>query len=583
MKKRSEHLLKRFIAYYKPHKLMFFLDLFAAFIMSVIGMGYPIVTRKIFSEYVPNEQVKEIFICAGILIGIYVLRFGLKMFVDYFGHEVGVKMQAQMRSDMFAKLQDLPYSYYDEHETGEIMSRMTNDLQNISELAHHGPENIIIISVTIVAAFIYLLTINWILALLIFACVPILAIISLSTRNFQRRAFAESKKDTATINASLESSITGIRVTKAFNNKEKEQEKFEKGNKAYIKSRMKAYFAMGIYHSSTNFVVDLFNAACIVGGGLIAINTNAFELSDYLAFAVSISLFTNPINTLLAFMEQFQDGATGFRRYAHIMDEKIEEEKEDAIKEIKLEGNIKFDNVSFSYETSDEVLNEVSFDIKKGETIALVGESGGGKTTICHLIPNFYKVTSGNITIDGININDVSLKALRDNIGIVQQDVFLFNGTIKDNILYGKLNATDEEVIEASKKANIYDYVQSLPHGFDTLVGERGVKLSGGQKQRISIARIFLKNPSILILDEATSALDNTTEILIQESLNELADGRTSIVVAHRLSTIKNADRIFVINHGRVVESGSHDDLILLNKEYAKLYNQQFRVSSFKE
>lgn len=323
--------------------------------------------------------------------------------------------------------------------------------------------------------------------------------------------------------------------------------------------------------------MDLFYLVCVVAGGIIAITTDTFLTADYLAFVVSISLFISPLTTLINFVEQYQDGTTGFKRFLEIMDEKPEKENPNAIEDVSLQGNIEFKNVCFSYETKANILNDVSFKINKGETIALVGESGGGKTTICHLIPNFYKVTSGEILIDGININDLSFKALRRAIGIVQQDVFLFNGTIKENILYGKLDATDEEVILASKRANIYDYIMTLPDGFDTEIGERGVKLSGGQKQRLSIARVFLKNPPILILDEATSALDNTTEIMIQDALNELAKGRTTIVVAHRLSTIKNANRIFVVNAGVIVEEGSHEELLSLNGIYAKLYNLQFR------
>ena len=574
-------MFKRFISYYKPHLKMFSLDMLASLMISLIGMCYPILTRQVFNDYVPNQNVKMIIIFGVSLLVLYFIRMLLRYFVQYYGHVIGVKMQAKMRSDMFAHLEKLPYSYYDEHETGKIMSRMTNDLQNVSELAHHGPENFFICGIMVIGSFIYLLTINWILSLVIFACVPILVTISLIMRKKMRDAFNENRKNVAQINASLESSISGIRVTKAFTNDQKEIEKFEVGNKEYVKSRSKAYKAMGAFSSSTNFVMDLFNVACIVGGGIVAIKTSAFSTGDYLAFVVSVSLFISPLTTLINFVEQYQDDTTGFRRFLEIMDQKIEEENQGAIKDITLQGNIKFDHVNFSYE-SEMILKDISFEIKKGEVIALVGESGGGKTTICHLIPNFYKVSEGKVLIDDIDINDISFTALRKSIGIVQQDVFLFNGTIKENILYGKLNATDEEVIQASKRANIYDFILSLPNGFDTEIGERGVKLSGGQKQRLSIARVFLKNPSILILDEATSALDNTTEILIQKALDELAKGRTTIVVAHRLSTIKNANRILVVNSGQIVESGSHQELLNQNGIYAKLYNQQFTNSMLK-
>ena len=568
-------MLKRFISYYKPHKKLFFFDMLASLFVALIGMLYPILTRTVWQEYVPEKNIKMIVIYSIILLILYFIRMMLRFFVQYQGHVMGVKMQAHMRSYMFAHLEELPYSYYDENETGKIMSRMTNDLQNVSELAHHGPENFFICGVMVVGSFIYLFTVNWVLALIVLICVPILVTISLVMRKRMRDAFTETRKNVAVINASLESSISGIRVTKAFTNKDKEMEKFEIGNKDYVSSRSKAYKAMGMFHSSTSFVLDLFNVVCIVSGGLLAIY-EMINVADYMTFVVSISLFTSPLTTLINFVEQYQDGTTGFKRFIEIMDEKVEKENDNPIDNVSLQGNISFKNVTFAYESSSNVLNNVSFEIKKGETIALVGESGGGKTTICHLIPNFYKTEIGEILIDGININDLSFKALRKSIGIVQQDVFLFNGSIKENILYGKLTATDEEVIEAAKRANIYDYIKSLPDGFDTQIGERGIKLSGGQKQRLSIARVFLKNPPILILDEATSALDNTTEILIQSALNELAKGRTTIVVAHRLSTIKNATRIMVVNGGEIVEEGTHDELLNSNGIYSKLYNLQF-------
>lgn len=569
-------MFKRFIKYYKPHKVLFFFDMMASLFISIIGMSYPILTRLVFNTYVPNNDIKMIIILAIILLILYIIRMLLTFFVQYQGHVMGVKMQAKMRSDMFEHLQDLPYSYYDENETGKIMSRMTNDLQNVSELAHHGPENFFICGFMIIGSFTYLFIVNWILALIILICIPILVGFSLFFRKRMNKAFTINRQNMASINASLESSISGIRVTKAFTNKEKEMEKFEESNIAYVKSRSSAYKAMGMFHSSTNFILDLFNIICIISGGILAIN-GLIDLPDYLAFAVSISLFTSPLTTLINFVEQFQDGVTGFKRFIEIMDEKVETEKENAIDDATINGNIIFENVSFSYEKSNQILNNVSFKISKGEKIALVGESGGGKTTICHLIPAFYKATKGNIYIDNYNINDLSFKCLRKAIGIVQQDVFLFTGTIKENILYGCLNASEEEVINATKKAKIYDFIMSLPEQFNTQIGERGVKLSGGQKQRIAIARVFLKNPPILILDEATSALDNTTEILIQQALDELCLGRTTIVVAHRLSTIANATKIMVVENGQIVEEGTHQELLSKNGIYKSLYSLQFR------
>ena len=568
-------MFKRFISYYKPYKKIFILDMLAAFFISLIGLLYPIITNKILEEFIPDKNVKYIVIFGGLLLLCYFVRMMLRYFVQYKGHVMGVKMQSDMRRDMFKKLEKLPFSYYDEHETGKIMSRMTNDLMQVSELAHHGPENIFICGMTVILSFIYLISLNWQLTLIIFACVPILVVISLVMRKRMNTAFMETRKQVAVINASLESSITGVRVTKAFTNEEEELRKFEIGNKDFVKERSRAYKAMGQFHSSTSFVTDLFNVVVLVIGAVF-VYLEEFDLAVLATFMVSINVFINPLTTLINFVEQYQEGVTGFKRFIEIIDEKEEVENENCIDVESLEGNISFKNVYFDYETTKGVLHNVSFDIPKGKTIALVGPSGGGKTTICHLIPNFYKATSGIISIDGYDINDLSFKSLRSNIGIVQQDVFLFNGSMIENIRYGKLDATDEEVYEAAKKANIHDYILTLENGYDTQIGERGIKLSGGQKQRLSIARVFLKNPSILVLDEATSALDNATEAYIQESLDSLAKGRTTLVVAHRLSTIKNADEIFVVTDGKILEHGSHDELLALNGEYTKLYNFQF-------
>ncbi len=585
-------MFKRFISYYKPYKGMFFLDMLASLFIAIIGMGYPILTNTVLKEIVPSTEILNdkkinfIIIFAICLLACYVVRALLRFFVQYYGHVIGVKMQADMRRDMFKKLQKLPFSYYDEHETGKIMSRMTNDLMEVSELAHHGPENIFICGISIILSFAYLISINWIFALLILACVPFLAIITIILRKKMSKAFTETRKSVAQINGSLESSITGIRVTKAFTNSEYELDKFEVGNEMYVSSRSVAYKAMGQFHSSTTFVTDIFNVVLLAVGGVLAI-FNDISIADYTTFVVSVNLFINPLTTLINFVEQYQNGVTGFKRFLEIMDEKEESVNPNALNVDVLNGDIRFDNVTFEYKNKDiindidkedvkSVLRSVSFNIPMGKKIALVGPSGGGKTTICHLIPNFYKVNSGSITIDEYNINDLTFESLRKNIGIVQQDVFLFNGSIKDNILYGRLDATDEEVYEAAKRANIHDYILTLDNGYDTQIGERGVRLSGGQKQRLSIARVFLKNPSILILDEATSALDNATEILIQKALDDLCVGRTTLVVAHRLSTIKNADEILVVMDGRILESGSHEKLISLNGEYKKLYDAQF-------
>ena len=575
-------LLKRFIKYYKPHKKIFIADMAASFLVAVIGMGYPIITRYMLNDFIPNKKIDLVLICGFSLFAVYIIRMFLRYFIQFYGHTMGVRMQAEMRSDMFNKLEKLPYTYYDEHKTGNIMSRMTNDLFDISELAHHGPENIFIAGFTLLASFIYLSIIDWILALIIFACVPLLFLVTSHFRHQMRVAMTESKVAIAEVNSSLESSISGIRVTKAFTNIKKEQEKFEVTNQKFVKARSSAFDAMGKFFASSQFITDVFNIIVLIAGGLFLYN-GQIDLADYSTFIISVNMFITPMNQLINFVEQFQNGSTGFKRFLEIMDEEEETLHEGSKVCQKLKGNIEFKNVSFHYKSSKGILKNISFKLPQGEKIALVGPSGGGKTTICHLIPRFYDVTSGEIEIDGTNIKEFTLDSLRKQIGIVQQDVFLFGGTIKDNILYGNLEASEEELIEAAKKANIYDYIQSLPKGFETEIGERGVKLSGGQKQRLSIARIFLKNPSILILDEATSALDNTTELLIQNALDELCKGRTTIVVAHRLSTIRNADEIMVISDGNIKEKGTHDELMKENGAYKILYDLQFRDSETHE
>ena len=572
-------MLKRFISYYRPHKTIFVLDMLASLLVALVGIVYPIITREMLNELIPGKQYRMI-VFAGIgLLLLYVVRMLLNFFIQYYGHVMGVRMQAQMRSDMFRHLERLPYSFYDNHETGKIMSRMTNDLMDISELAHHGPENLLISSISVVISFIYLSTINIWLTLIIFACVPFLILIASVLRKRMRDAFMESRVSTAQINASLESSISGIRVTKAFTNSDKEEEKFEEGNGMFVSARRKAYKAMGQFHSGTSFITDIFNVIILIAGGLFLYN-GSIDFGDYSAFIVSVNLFIGPVMTLVNFMEQYQTGVTGFERFVEIMDQAPEEDTPGAVDIGTVEGDIEFRHVSYRYEDSNPVLEDLSLHVKKGQTYALVGPSGGGKTTICHLIPHFYDCVDGEIFIDGKELHTVTMASVRRNIGIVQQDIYLFNASIRDNILYGRLDATEEEVIEAAKRANIHDYIMTLENGYETVIGERGVRLSGGQKQRLSIARVFLKNPPILILDEATSALDNTTEILIQQALDELCKGRTTIVVAHRLSTIKHADEIAVIADGKIVEQGDHETLMANGGMYAELYSLQFRMNN---
>ena len=573
-------MLKRFIAYYKPQKKIFILDMLASLCVALIGIIYPIVIRTMLNTLIPDRRYRDIVLAGLLVLFLYFVRMLLRYFIQYQGHMMGTYMQAQMRRDMFNHLEDLSYSFYNTHETGKIMSRMTNDLQEVSELAHHGPENLIISSLSIIISFTYLAGIHFGLTMIIFAVVPFLVIITLSLRKRMRDAFMRTRQSVAVINASLESSISGIRVTKAYTNAEKEKEKFEVGNQEYIEARRDSYKAMGQFSSTTSFVTDVFNVVVLIGGGLF-MYAGKIDFGDYSAFIVSVNLFINPVMTLINFMEQYQNGVTGFQRFCEIMDTEPEKDEPGAEDCGTLKGHIEFKNVSYSYEDDKEtvVLKNVSLDIEKGEKFALVGPSGGGKTTICHLLPNFFRFDEGDILIDGKSIRSMTMGSLRRNIGIVQQDIYLFNASVRDNILYGRLDATEEEVIEAAKRANIHDYIMKMPNGYDTIIGERGVRLSGGQKQRLSIARVFLKNPAILILDEATSALDNTTEVMIQQALDELCKGRTTIVVAHRLSTIKNADEIAVIAEGEIVEQGTHQALMEKNGVYAELYNLQFKLN----
>ena len=573
-------MFKRFVHYYKNHKLILTLDMIAAFLIAVTGIGYPIITRIMLNTWIPAGEMKWIIIGGLSLVGIYLIRMGLRFFVQYYGHVMGVRMQGEMRTDLFNKLQKLPYSYFDTHETGVIMSTMTNDLFEISELAHHGPENLFIASFTAIGAFTYLMLIDWLLGLILLAAIPILFFLTWFFRRKFRSAMRRSKKAIASINARLESSISGVRVTKAFTNEGTERRRFEDANDEYIDARREVFAYMGRYFAVSQFVTDFFNVLILVVGGVFLYKgIGGFNYGDYSAFIVSVGLFINPINQLIMFMEQFESASAGFARFIALLDEPEETVYNGTRVIDNVEGDLVFDHVSFHYDTGSgrEVLDDVSFHLEKGKTLALVGPSGGGKTTICHLIPRFYFLQKGHIYIDNIDIGEYTLNSLREKVGIVQQDVFLFGGTIKENILYGNPDATEEEVIEAARRANIIEFIESLPNGWDTEIGERGVRLSGGQKQRLSIARLFLKNPPILILDEATSALDNTTEMLIQKSLMELAKGRTCLIVAHRLSTIKNADEIAVISRGKIIEMGDHETLLKNNGVYANLYKLQFK------
>ena len=569
-------MLKRFLGYYKPHIKLLILDMLAALTISLAGMVYPIVTNKMLNEYIPQKMYSTIVIAGAIVLVLYIVRMLLRYFMQYYGHLIGVRMQAQMRTDLFSHLQKLPFRFFDNHETGRIMTRLTSDLFEVCELAHHGPENLLICSGMIILSFCYLLSINWMLTLIIFACVPILVIVTVKFRKPMKKAFDDRRKSNAVINASVESSVTGIRVTKAYTNSQRELEKFEIGNEMFVDASKRTYNAMAKFFASTHFVTDVFNVIILIAGGLFLYD-GKISFGDYSTFIISVNLFINPVTTLIQFVEQLQNGISGFRRFHELMEEQPEEEAEDAVTLENVEGVVEFKDVTYAYDAAKEVLHNVDLRLEKGCKLALVGPSGGGKTTLCHLLPNFYRNEEGSIEIDGVDIRKMTLESLRRSIGIVQQDVFLFVGSIRDNIMYGRPDATEEEMMEAAKRANIHDYIMTLPNGYDTQIGERGVKLSGGQKQRLSIARVFLKDPAILILDEATSALDNTTEVLIQQSLDELCKGRTTLVVAHRLSTIRNADEIAVVLDGRITERGTHEQLMQQGGTYKSLYALQFR------
>lgn len=568
-------MLKKFISYYKPYKKLFFFDMAVALIASVCDLVYPMMTRTLVNDSIPNKNIRMVVVFAITLMAIYIIKAACNYFMQYYGHVMGVKMQGDMRNDMFHHLQKLPNSYFDNNKTGDLMSRMINDLMDVSELAHHGPEDLFISLVMIIGSFIILCTINIPLTVLIFAFIPFIVYFSMKQKNRMHNAFMETRVETSEVNSNLENSLSGIRVTKAFTAQKHELIKFKEGNEKFKSARARAYKVMAQYGSGVGFGINVLDYIVLIAGGIFTY-LDIINLGDFFAYLLYIKLFTEPIKKLVSFMEQYQNGMTGFKRFLSIISEETEKEKENSLELKNVEGKIEFKNVSFSYE-DNLVLDGLNLKVEKGKMLALVGPSGGGKSTFCNLIPRFYDVAEGDILIDDTSIYHVTLESLRKNIGIVQQDVFLFTGTIKENILYGNHNASDEEVIEAAKKANIHDFIMSLQNGYDTFIGERGVKLSGGQKQRISIARVFLKNPPILILDEATSALDNATEYMIQKALEELCFGRTTIVVAHRLSTIKNADEIIVLTGEGIQEKGDHDSLIAKNGLYKELHQSQFK------
>ncbi len=576
---RKKSQIRLFISYYKPNIGLFLLDMICAFIIAGIDLTFPALSRSALHTYLPGKEFQAFFSIILILIGFFVLRGLMQFIVSYWGHLMGANIEMLMRRDLFSHLQRQSFSFFDKSRTGSLMSRIMSDLFDITELAHHGPEDLFISAVSIIGSFIILFTINVELTLTLAVFLPLLIAFTLFLRRKMSHASRALKENTAEINADIESGISGIRVSKAFANESFESEKFFRGTSKYRNARGKFYFVMATFFSGMEFLISLLNIFAIGFGGYL-IMIDRLEIVDLITFTLYISMFLSPIRKLTNFTELFQSGMAGFSRFVDIMKQEPEiTDRTDATAPENLRGEITFSHVSFSYESdmqAQSVLNDINLSIPAGKTYAIVGPSGSGKTTLCHLIPRFYEVKSGSVCIDGVDIRDFRLEALRKNIGIVQQDVFLFPSTIMENIRYGNLEASDEDVIEAAKKARLHDFVMSLPEAYESYVGERGVMLSGGQKQRISIARVFLKNPTILLLDEATSALDTQTEKEIQHSLESLSLGRTSLIVAHRLSTIRRADIIVYLDEEGIAECGTHAELLAKHGKYARLYNVQY-------
>lgn len=568
---------KKFISYYKPYKGLFFLDMFFALTAAGISLIYPLIVRYVTNVLLVNydiNQVMHTIIKLGFLmIGLAVLEFICNFYITYQGHVMGAKMEYDMRNDIFEHYQKLSFNFYDNQKTGQLMSRITNDLFDITELCHHGPEDLVISIIKFVGTFIILINVNLPLTLIVFIFIPIMFTFAMHMKNKMNRAFKANRERIAEINAQIEDNLSGIRVVKSFANEKKEMDKFHEGNRKFVASKRDSYWQMANFHSGLGFFISLINVAVVLGGAAL-LTKEIIELSDLLTFLLYINNIIEPVRKLINFTEQFQNGITGFDRFMEIMNiqpDIVDKKNAITLKEVK--GNIEFQNVSFRYQdTKSDVFRNINLKVNAGDYLALVGSSGVGKTTLCSLIPRFYDVTEGRILLDGIDIRDIKMRSLRKNIGIVQQDVYLFTGTVLDNIRYGKLEATDEEVIEAAKKANAHEFIMELPDGYHTYIGQRGVKLSGGQKQRLSIARVFLKNPPILIFDEATSALDNESEKVVQESLEKLAQNRTTFVIAHRFSTIRNAKNIIVLSEDGIKERGTHAELLEKNGIYANLY-----------
>lgn len=568
---------KKFLSYYKPYLGVFTADMLCAFAVAAISLVLPMIVRYITNTVLVNYEISEavgvIARLAFAMVALAVIQFFCNFFISYQGHIMGAKMEYDMRNDIFDHYQKLSFNFYDNQKVGQLMTRVTNDLFEITELCHHGPEDIIISIIKFIGAFVILLQINWKLTLLLFSVIPVMLVFAYYMKGKMNKAFRKNRENIAEINAQIEDNLSGIRVVKSFANEEQEKQKFRVGNGRFVESKSHAYWQMATFHSGLGFFTSMINVVVIVGGGLL-IAKGGLKVSDLLTFLLYVNNIIEPVNKLINFTEQFQNGVTGFSRFMDVLEVEPDiQDKKDALELADVKGDICFRNVAFRYEgTKEDVFENINLTVPAGGYVALVGSSGVGKTTLCSLIPRFYEVSEGSVSIDGVDVRDVTLRSLRSNIGIVQQDVYLFAGSVADNIRYGKLDATMEEIVEAAKNANAHEFIMGLPDGYNTYIGQRGVKLSGGQKQRLSIARVFLKNPPVLIFDEATSALDNESEKVVQESLERLAAGRTTFVIAHRLTTIRNAREILVLTENGIRERGTHEELMEKNGLYAAMY-----------
>ena len=572
-------LFRKFVGYYRPYRAIFYFDMFCALVLSGIDVAFPQILRSLMNGLFQDGAaaiLHQLPIVAVCLLAMYLARFGCQYYITSWGHIMGARMESNMRQDLFDHYQRLSFSYYDRNNTGEMMSKLVSDLFDISEVAHHGPENILISLLKIVGSFVLLLMMNVPMTLILAAVTVVMIVFSVIKNKKMRAIFLDNRKKIAGVNSQVQDSLAGIRVVKSFGNEGLEREKFERSNLRFLDSKVSSYHILGSFRAGNAFFEGLLYLTVVVSGGFFVAN-GSLSIADLSIYALYINIFINPIDVLVEFTELFQKGYSGFRRFVEVIDTDPEIKDRPGAKSLKsVKGEIEYRDVSFSYNEQEKVLQHVNIHIRAGETVALVGPSGGGKTTLCSLLPRFYDTTGGNVLIDGNDVRGVKLSSLRAAIGIVQQDVYMFSGSIRDNIAYGKPGATDEEILEAAKSAGIHEFVSSLPDGYDTYVGERGTRLSGGQKQRIAIARVFLKNPSVLILDEATSALDNESERYIQDSLDRLSKNRTTIVIAHRLSTIRNADEIIVIADDGFAVRGTHQELLEKDGIYAKYYNMQF-------